>query len=149
MRSNIEKSIFEAKTDTIMSVLAKMKIDVDQYKQKENPNEKYIKKSEAIINALLEYITQTVPEQIENLETQAKQNYTTGYKKGCEETTKIYVWQPEPLDKENFRTQRILELKKEMPHLFDSQQNEQQKYVANNTTHEITNWYNKLKNKNA
>ena len=118
MITDFQNAIFDEQTRKILAVLAKMKLDIDDYKKRENANQSFIEQREKTLSALLEYITFIVPEQIDHLTEINTEAYNTGYNTGYEAAENKYVWKPNKLDKENFRTFEILRLKAEMPELF-------------------------------
>ncbi|HMV15860.1 MAG TPA: hypothetical protein PK628_04860 [Chitinophagales bacterium] len=118
MNPNYNQIEFKEYERRMMAVLAKMKIDLDEYKKKENANAAYIQRNENILKHLLEYVAEIVPEYIEILEQQNKNSYRAGYNAGAADAEKKYTWKPDMQDKENFRTYWTLEQNKILPNLY-------------------------------
>lgn len=119
MQINYSQIEFEQHTNKVLAVLAKMKIDLDEYKKKENASDIYIQQRERILKSILEFITEIVPEYVEILEQKNKQEFSKGYETGFTDAEKKYTWKPQPfLQPDEYRTWWILEQKKLLPHLF-------------------------------
>lgn len=95
MRSEFQPVLFEEQTKNVLAVIAKMKIDLENYAKNEKAIPTVLAQRERIIILLLDYITNIVPEHITFLEKKINTVYDNGYKSGIEDTEKKYVASPD------------------------------------------------------
>lgn len=119
MQTDFKGIEFAEHTKIVLSVLAKMKIDLDTYKTKENSNILYVEKSQKIINTLLAYITEITPNYITHLGQSNNTKFSEGYNSGFADAENKYTWKPDKnINREDFRLQWNLKQKDLLPHLF-------------------------------
>ncbi len=96
--------LFEEQTKKTLAVLAKMKMDLDEYAKKDNAIPSIIQQREKTILILFEYINKIVPARIAEIESTKHTQFQAGYNEGFSTAESKYVYKPDPfLQREDFR----------------------------------------------
>jgi hypothetical protein len=116
MTTEIIKIDFEENSKSFLKLLAKMKMDLQEYALKETANKKTVEiKTEQINKMYLFY--SAAKNAINALENENKTQFSNGFLAGEKKTKKQYPHRRET-DKETARYNSILQLEQKMPHLF-------------------------------
>jgi hypothetical protein len=109
---------FEAAAEKAMQVLARMKVELDAYRLKENANQEFISRREEIIASLVQYVD-VCTTTFTNMRQQVELEYNRGYEAAVKKYSVYGGYDPlNPEHKEQIRASSVLRAIETQPDLF-------------------------------